>query len=873
MKLRHCFLYSILSLLLISCTQEEAPSELGYGTLEIQVSTNHKVILATLPTQETTEEEHIPDIEDFSLKLVSNTGNYSRTWESLGQFKPTVKIPIGNYTISAYYGKLSTEGFDCPYFFGENQVTVSDRENTPVDIVCSLANVKVTVEYTEAFKNYFTDWSTTIQSTGGQYIEFAKDETRAAYVKPGQIKIQTFLKKPNGKESTFEPATIPNALPRQHYKIKLDINNGSGDAQLSISFDESTETQPIRIDISDEAMVAPAPSFLPIGFQSDVTVEAWEFSYATNKEVNLSITAKGGLAGCTLTTASQSLLAQGWPQEVDLLNLTDEQRNHLTQLGLVFKGFNAPGSKMGYIDFTEVFPRLRVTDESDSHSFVISARDVAGKVSQSPITLSVKSLPIIFALQAPEAIYVGSNSVTIPVQFNGTNIDQVKFSYLDDSNNPVEAPATVVSQSGENYQVKLEVQATNKPLQVEGSFGNGNKVENITIPVKTPPFTITAEPYDIWARKAIIRLTATDPQYQDAVERYVELYINNNGQWRKPTASGEKEKRTVSGLNPNTQYQLRGTCNDGVSNTNYCDTYTLCTESALIVPNGDFETLIETINISSINQGGKWSPTIANPTYQSTCTYVIKEPSNWASVNAKTHNSSAANQMTWFVVPSTYNTTLSWSSTVPGITLFGGGGTETPTIYQNLTAQSGSNAMVVRNVAWDENGTSPANHYKTRGSEYYYSENVPEIANRSAGKLFLGSYSYSNGNERYNEGVSFASRPSKLTGWYMYAPDSNDATETGVITITLLNGNTVIGTGTTNLAEASSYTRFEIPITYSVTNKKATTLRIMISSSNHASYTQSEETATIKTTNYIGRYESTPRGATLTIDNLTFTYE
>ena len=50
--------------------------------------------------------------------------------------------------------------------------------------------------------------------------------------------------------------------------------------------------------------------------------------------------------------------------------------------------------------------------------------------------------------------------------------------------------------------------------------------------------------------------------------------------------------------------------------------------------------------------------------------------------------------------------------------------------------------MVVRNVAWDENGTTPPPHYKTRGSAYYYSENVPSIANRSAGKLFLGSYSY-----------------------------------------------------------------------------------------------------------------------------------
>ena len=107
--------------------------------------------------------------------------------------------------------------------------------------------------------------------------------------------------------------------------------------------------------------------------------------------------------------------------------------------------------------------------------------------------------------------------------------------------------------------------------------------------------------------------------------------------------------------------------------------------------------------------------------------------------------------MSWFVCPSTYNTTLSWTGTVPGIPIFGGGGTDTPDIYKNLTAQNGSNAMVVRNVAWDENGTTPPAHYKTRGSAYYYSENVPSIANRSAGKLFLGTYSYSGNSESYND--------------------------------------------------------------------------------------------------------------------------
>lgn len=105
--------------------------------------------------------------------------------------------------------------------------------------------------------------------------------------------------------------------------------------------------------------------------------------------------------------------------------------------------------------------------------------------------------------------------------------------------------------------------------------------------------------------------------------------------------------------------------------------------------------------------------------YQNTCSFTIQEPTGWSSVNAKTCNTSAANQMSWFVVPSTYNTTLSWSS----YRSFGMS-TQTPDIYKGLSAQDGNNAMVIRNVAWDANGTTPS---KTGGAfnTTYYNTNVP----------------------------------------------------------------------------------------------------------------------------------------------------
>lgn len=865
MNVKNLFLCGATVLLLVSCANEENQVDSGYGSINVKVSADYQVVPVTRSTTEITETTN-PDVSEFALKLVSADGSFSRAWDSLADFDPAEKIPVGTYTMSAYYGNLEEEGFDKPYYLGQSDVAVRYRENTPVEINCTLANVKVTVEYSDAFKKYFADYATTIHAAEGDYIKFEKEETRAAYVKPGKITIQTYLKKQNGIESTFEPAAIENAQPRQHYRIKLDIaDNAAGEAQLSISFDETTETQPIAIDISDEVMVAPAPSFLPAGFVPGTPLEVKENSYPDNRQVNISLTAKAGIAACTLTTSSASLESEGWPREIDLVNLSSENRTLLSRLGLKLKGFTEMGSKMGFIDFAELFAHLHTLDGSDMHTFTLSAKDMYGKVSESPITLSVKSIPITFALQTPEPVFVGSKSVTIPVEFDGAYIDQVKFSYLNAEGAKVNSTSTVVSSEGNLYQIKISIEATDKPVVVEGSYANGAKTSTISIPVKTPAFTITAEEYDIWARRATVKLTAEDSQYQEAVDRYAVLFANSTGQWETVASTLSQGRRVITGLNPDTRYQLRGSCNSGQDNVNYSGDLTLRTESAAAVPNGDFEEIAQTISVTDMNQGGKYSVWPVN--YQNTCSFTIQEPTGWASVNAKTCNLSAANQNSWFVIPSTYNTTLTWDA----YRSFGMS-TVTPDLYRDLTAQSGSNAMVVRNVAWDENGTTPG----TSGGAFnttYYNTNVPNIANRSAGKLFLGSYSYSGGSETYTEGVSFASRPSALKGWYKYANDGNDPTETGVVTVTLLNGQKVIATGTARLSAAADYTEFSVPVTYSVTNQKATTLRIMITSSNHASYNQSEESAAIKTSVSNGQYESASRGATLTIDNLTFTYE
>ena len=184
------------------------------------------------------------------------------------------------------------------------------------------------------------------------------------------------------------------------------------------------------------------------------------------------------------------------------------------------------------------------------------------------------------------------------------------------------------------------------------------------------------------------------------------------------------------------------------------------------------------------------------------------------------------------------------------------------------------NAALLRNVAWDNNGSTPPSG--TWGvSQSLSSLSAPSIANRSAGKMFLGTYSYNHatGTEIYEEGMAFTSRPSKLTGYYKYIAKGGDTNGTVTISVahrTSSGSAITLATRTMALYPASNYTYFEVALPYTNVQYKATHIKVMFTSSNNASKSQNSETANIKTID--NRSEAVSLGSELYIDNISLTY-
>ncbi|MGN1238582.1 MAG: hypothetical protein ACI4UW_06625, partial [Muribaculaceae bacterium] len=561
-----------------------------------------------------------------------------------------------------------------------------------------------------------------------------------------------------------------------------------------------------------------------IGFTSGTAIDILEGDAAEN-DLKVTILAQGGIKTVTLNIASPTPALSNLQGDVELVGATDAVKNTLTSLGVTTVGlWSGNVDKIAQIDLTNILPKLAVSGGNSTHKFTISVVDKIGRTCDA-VELTVEAPKPILTISNPADLYYGDTQAEFDFTYNGKNLaDKVKFKATNAMGVFGDCTiAEVTSKGGNLYRVKINIPKSEDDVDLKAIY---NTTESDVVTLKRL-VQVVANDYDVWATKAAITLAPS--RMKDKVTS-----ITLNGTSRSETFDAVG-KCTFTGLTANTTYNAVVTMDNGLT---YPVSFT--TEEAKGVPNGDFENLTQTIKVEDMVEGNAYRVAVQYTNKQS---FTISEPIGWGSINDITCIN--ATQNSWFAVPSTYNTTLSWSA----YRSFGVQ-TDTPDVYSGLTAQNGNNAMVVRNVGWDANGTAPDVSGSSMGK--YYCHNIPTVANVSAGQLSL-------------DDDTFTVRPLSMQGYYKYTRDPQDASEKAVVTVTLLNGGAEIGRGSIELDAADAYTLFSVPVTYSVTNKKADELKIMITSSNRAE-------GSIKVSDHLGNFEASKYGAILTVDNLTFSY-
>lgn len=823
--------YGLLSFLFIglaSCTKEDTRSSLE-GRIDVRVSTDWSLADA----ESLASEEVAPEINDFALAIESADGKVSNSWDSFGKFQP-VSVPVGTYLVTASYGDANAEGFDALSYLGSTTVEVGKDETAEASVTCTINKARVILSYTDDFKSYFSSYSAYVSSSKGNKITYADDETRGAYFVPGNLELFLEVTRQGvSQKVTLNPKNF-TAEVKHEYRLTMDVDAST--ASLKIVFnDNPSSEQNVDINISDEALNAPAPEFAAYGFTSGNAIEVMEGSTVSDK-LEAYLNASSGLAKCELITVSEALKAQGWPESVDLMNLTTEQSQKLTELGLSTKGLGANHDKIALVDFKNVLPYLYCTsDGNDVHTFTLRATDVLTKVSED-LVLKVTTRNNGFAVALPEYVSYGSTTMTADLTLEGDPA-LIKFYYIY-LGAPQEFTAENINIQPGTEENKYKVTFTYPEPLVDTENGvkfkaqYGAKTIERTFKVEDPELTLSLKngDADVWATKAYLQVVASAKSRSSRTisSSTVEIQYKEGEEWIAwPHQSYDAETGLflLTGLGEGATetegipYTLRAVYKRGGEVASFSQELGITTEPKAQVGNAGFEewhTEIFTYKIT-------WAGTGEREWY---LPWNTNENDTWWAVNSRATMLSecAAFYYEYKVFP-----TISWSSSNKS---------QGEKSIQIATIAVGSAAIV------DGGSTTP-----------------------HAGEIWIGTSNDSGGHA--SEGHSFASRPNSMTFWYQYESFNDNEKFYMQVVLKAADGTIVASNEIPNGEEGDpSGNTITLPFTYSPDVHKKVSSIYMVFKSSSGSVDSKKRTMEIS-----GQQQTARIGSVLRIDDIKLNYE
>ncbi len=842
---------------LSSCSDDNPwkQTEEGTGHIHLQLTSAADVKQA-LPTLTRSQAPDVPQPAEFSIQLERTDGTWSHTYATLADFEAANEFPAGQYTIKAFFGDLSREGFHSPYYYGESQIMVHDERTTEAEITATIANTLVSINYTEAFENYFSGWSATLHTDGYGYVEIPPFTTDVAYIAPGTTAISLQMTDYEGKSTTIQPCTLAT-LARHHYNITFNVEGGEiGVPTLKIEFDDSLTQEEVNVELTDELFATPKPTLNPTGFTAEETSEYLQ-GVPTDHTIRMSADARGGIKSAVLTFSSNDFLPP-FGSEIDLCSCDAEAQRSLSAMGIEAMGFyTTEGKKPGKLAALDI-SALPAHLPEGNYKVTLLVKDNFDRVSE-PLTASFRILPLEI-VATPTVAEFGAGYAVINVEYNGTDTSLISFKAVNNTGHYEDCPIVKVEeQASRAFPTKTYAFTVTLPDHELGKLPmkmllSGSERQDFELLHNFPAYTLTT---DVYSRYATLKITAEDDSKVELVTRTLSLKVTGpSGTATSVIRDPENGLMVLTGIQPGTAYTLTHSVTDAGPQTKT----DINAEAETQLPNSNFESLAQTINIQGIQVGGQYNVAPANYTLKSSI--VVNEPTGWASINAKTAYTGAKNMNTWFVVPSTL---------AEHITLSYGQGNQ----------EASSNMVRIRTVAYDHAGTTPNKSGGAFNTTYYCTNAPATIASTAAGELFLGSYSF-DGTEHRRDGIEFASRPTAISFDYLQRND-HGINEFGDVEIKVYNANGQVISETTAVLDKNTVTmdRTTIALPAYPFGSKAAKISLRFRSSsaaNPATYKPSgselnEHQSLGNHTMSANSYHALSTGAELIIDNIELHYD
>ena len=351
------------------------------------------------------------------------------------------------------------------------------------------------------------------------------------------------------------------------------------------------------------------------------------------------------------------------------------------------------------------------------------------------------------------------------------------------------------------------------------SFGNSSSADFSLVP-EAVGATVSAKDYNIWGWKIVSPEATLDLAADPATS--VSLQWSEDGSSWQSTGAGTGSGKSfsfedVTGLKAGTEYMFRTIINDDPLNVS--EPSILKTEDPQQVGNNTFGSFSEQTFTTEVKLLISYSPFTVT-------WWQLYDSDPWWAVNSPvTLNSECTPAYQDF-------------KTFPTVSLFSDG------------AYSGNSAIVATVAIHDA------------ASLVLYGDG-------KAGEIFIGGANNLNEDSwaKTSEGHAFSSRPSALS--FMYKLDSSGSTPFYVSVSILAEDGTLLASSTSGSGTSvSSWTEYTVPLSYSVTNKKAGMIKMDFKSSESGS-----ESIRAKTVTTLSGEHDIHAGNILYLDDITLKYE
>lgn len=331
----------------------------------------------------------------FSITILDKNQDTVKHYNNFSEMPDKVTLPNGLYTAICESENIgNTAVFDTPSYRGVKEFEIRPRGNTNIEIEAKIADVKISVSFTDRFKEHVTSYKTLISSDLGHELQFDEEDTRIGYIKVEESLKYALMFEDNLGDTITYAKYKTDLKSADWLKLEFDLSQGPQDdvnSSIRIFVDVTLNDVKHRFEMPLDGGIPPTVEAVNFDPTREIMVE-------DGIEVLSKMTLKSekGIDGVYLKVNNDYFESLGLPRWFNLMTLSQNQRESLSDQGLIFiedaTGLypNTGTVSSVTLDFNKVAKRL----PSGSNIFEISVVSTEFAEKKMNITFDVIGNPI-----------------------------------------------------------------------------------------------------------------------------------------------------------------------------------------------------------------------------------------------------------------------------------------------------------------------------------------------------------------------------------------------------------------------------------------------------------------------------------------------